>query len=119
MVAWNLPGPQGNGSVPSRHRFRVRKQGQKNLLRGHRVWLCLVVNSDSHLWTIGVKAAGGLHSTVSETRATIAEYSLCAPPHPNSNYSNTEGQGEGFTTNMQVSRKRRDQGCRLGPGGPW
>lgn len=34
--------------------------------------------------------------------------------------TNTEGQGEGFATNMQVIRKRRrDQGCRLGPDGPW
>lgn len=27
MVAWNLPGLQGKGSVPSSHRFRVKKQG--------------------------------------------------------------------------------------------
>lgn len=34
--------------------------------------------------------------------------------------TNIGGQREGFTTNMQVSRKRRrDQGCSLGPGGPW
>lgn len=33
MVAWNLTGPQGKGSVPSSRRFRVKKQGWRNRLR--------------------------------------------------------------------------------------
>lgn len=36
MVAWNLPGSQGKGSVPSWHRFRLKKQGWRNRLRGAR-----------------------------------------------------------------------------------
>lgn len=73
MVAWNLPGPRGKSSVPSWHRFRVKKRGWRNRSRGHGVWLRLVVNSDPHLGTVGVTVGGGFHSTASETRATIAE----------------------------------------------
>lgn len=90
MVAWNLPGPQGKDSVPSWHRFRVKKQGQRKILRGARgVAMPGGEFRSSFMDSQESKLGEGslLYTTSSDPRATRAEYSLCAPPHPNSNYS--------------------------------
>lgn len=75
MVAWNLTGPQGKGSVPSSRRFRVKKQGWRNRLRGARG-----VAMHNGEFRPSFMGSSLLPSTVSETRATTAECSLRAPP---------------------------------------
>lgn len=82
---WNLPGPQGKGSVPPWHRFRVKKQGWRNNLRGAQDVVMPGGEFGSSFMDSQESELGRAHC--STARATIAEYSLCAPPCPNSNYS--------------------------------
>lgn len=85
-----LEGPQGKDSVPSLHRFRVKKQGRRKRLReargvampGDEFRFSFMDSQESKLGEDSL-----LHTTASEPRATIAEYSLCAPPHPSHNCS--------------------------------
>lgn len=66
MLTWNLPGPQGKGSVPSWHRLRARKQGWRNRLRG-----CWSIGCGHAWWRIQILICG--QSGVSSTALALSQ----------------------------------------------